>query len=589
MKTNTLIYTIALMLFLFSSCRKEIDITEEIINPPVPTIKVESSVIGLVQDENSLPIEDAIVRLKDETVYTDENGIFQFKNVIMNENGTFITVEKNQYFKGSRMFYPELGNVNNVSIQLMEKVNVGNFQSDNGGLIKFEDVELSFPPNGIVTESGNDYTGNVIVEAKYLDPSLRETHDQMPGDLTALSTENELVALSSYAMITVELTSETGEALQLKESFPCNAKIPVSSSLQNSAPNEIELWSFDETVGRWIEEGIATYNNGYYEAEIPHFSFWNCDVPGNYADIDITIYNFESPFSNVVVRITDTESGTSNFDITDNNGKVSGKVPANVNLLLEVIDNCDQPIYSENLGSLSGMYSFSINVNYQNYSSFSGSVSSCASSISDLTYVRIEADDIYSYFMLDTNDEFSGTVNYCEASSVIKAKAMDPVNGLTSTTTVEAVADIIDFGDLEMCDTLILDIYTYQFGDSTLYIDQLNTNTDYSYVYAANSIEDTNGDLIKVFLEVTVLNWLTGDTHTRIFIHDVNNPGDEHTFSFPNSGFDVTGTLDSYMISEGEDDYLIFTGEFTDFTITDSTLWDDSYSPFYFYTSAQID
>lgn len=54
-------------------------------------------------------------------------------------------------------------------------------------------------------------------------------------------------------MFAVELRSTSGEELQLGNGKKVSFSIPAQSK---SKPATIGLWSFDESKGRWKEEGI---------------------------------------------------------------------------------------------------------------------------------------------------------------------------------------------------------------------------------------------------------------------------------------------------------------------------------------------
>jgi hypothetical protein len=55
-------------------------------------------------------------------------------------------------------------------------------------------------------------------------------------------------------------------------------RFTIPSSLRSTAPATIPLWSVDETTGLWKQEGSATKGTDYYEGDVSHFSFWNCDA-----------------------------------------------------------------------------------------------------------------------------------------------------------------------------------------------------------------------------------------------------------------------------------------------------------------------
>jgi hypothetical protein len=273
MKTIKIFSFLFAILVIAQSCRKDSD--EIIITPPFtkPKISITVSVLGKVIDDNGIAVEDAVVTFEDISVFTDEYGVFQFKNESLYSTGTYIKVTKDGFFDGSRSFYPSEGKTSMVVIEMISKTEIGEFSSTNGSKVTFENVELDFTANSIVNEDGSTYSGNVNVAAKYLDPTIINTLRQMPGDLTGITTDQNRVALTSIAMITVELLDDNGNELQVEEGKTVDVKIPVPQSLQNDAPATIPMWHFDEEVGAWVEEGSANQVNGVYETSLATFLF----------------------------------------------------------------------------------------------------------------------------------------------------------------------------------------------------------------------------------------------------------------------------------------------------------------------------
>ena len=580
MKINKSVFLFLAMIMLIASCRKEIDDINETPIIPDPIVQIEGSVIGLVQDENLNPIEGAVVKMQGDWVFTDENGLFNFKNKVMPENGAFVQVEKDYYFPGSRVFYPRLGEENQVSIQLIEKKEVGSFQTSQDATITFEGVEIDFLAEGIVTEGGELYQGEVHVVAKYLDPTLDATHVQMPGDLTAFNEEGELVALTSFAMMGVELLDDNGDALQLAEGKACTVKVPVPESLQSSAPDVIPLWYFDEEIGRWIEEGEATLENGIYIGKVEHFTFWNCDIPRDYTTLQVNVNNTKEGIVGLKIRITDIAMNSFREDITNANGDVSGIVPAGTPLLLEIISVCGENIYTEELGLLVTETDKTIEITSILYSTITGIVSSCGSSISETAYVKLKIGNEEIFVGLEEDNSFETTLQNCGSSTNIIAAAYDPLEGLVSQPIEKPFGEEINLEGLTMCDTLLMEHLYYTFGDEISYITPENSLDTFIMYFTQEHINDTDGTPLKVLINVVTLNWMTGHIDESVIIYDYMDPENNISLIVGESGFIASGTGDSYITQSGPDEFFVFTGTLTDFEITNDTLWNPDYDPF---------
>ena len=115
-----------------------------------------------------------------------------------------------------------------------------------------------------------------------------------------------LSAMETYGMLSVNLFSPAGEQLNINPDFPATLTFPVDVSTPN-APTEIPLWYFDEAVGYWKEQGIATKVGNQYIAEVTHFTWWNCDLPLDYVTVCFTV-NGSITLSNHKIEIIRNET-----------------------------------------------------------------------------------------------------------------------------------------------------------------------------------------------------------------------------------------------------------------------------------------
>ena len=57
----------------------------------------------------------------------------------------------------------------------------------------------------------------VLCSMQFLDPNSSDLIDKMPGDLSALNANGDERALETYGMVAVELTSPTGQKLNIAD------------------------------------------------------------------------------------------------------------------------------------------------------------------------------------------------------------------------------------------------------------------------------------------------------------------------------------------------------------------------------------
>ena len=566
------------MVLLFSSCGKEgTDVT--VITPVVdpPSIDVNASVVGVVTDEAGAVLEDAIVQYGELEATTNEFGYFSFNNVKLYKDGTFLSVSKPGYFPGSRKFYPRENEASNISIQLLEKLNVGTVDQSIGGAIPFSKASVNLPSGDYTLAGGGVYSGAVEVYAKWLDPTDQNTFSEMPGDLTGYTTEGEVMALSTFGMIAVELESDSGQKLALPEGTTANISLEVPVSLLGVAPATIPLWHFDETNGIWIEEGFATLVDGKYEGEVSHFSFWNCDYPSELVNIEGQVYLYDDEYENAHVLVTVVNSGFQGSGYTNSNGFYTGKVPKNEALKIEVLDPCGNSIFNKNIGPFADdqiLDAIFINETLEAITVY-GSVDNCTGDQIDASYAIIKVGEQFFTANADANGDFSSNLVYCVAGD-IEVYGVDVTNSLISPAANFAFDNSINAGTLIACDDFFI---------STLFVDYEGINwgetQDTSLVGIAYEINTFNGNPTTYQYNITIIDWMVydqDDGHAQFLLtvtveEGAANAQLSYTAECNSQGFHATGTLDFESITQGGRTYLRFRDVTDQITITDNALY----------------
>jgi len=553
-----------LLITLIYSCREDVDI----IDPPTgpdPQIIVNSSVYGIVTDEDGSAVSDALVSFNTLSTMTDEHGFFTFNNEDLYQDGTFITVAKEGYMHGSRMFYPRVNDHSNISIQLIEKNIVGTISSSSGGKVEFNGASIDIPADGIMMEDGSAYTGNVNVIAKWLDPTDVNTVKEMPGDLVGINSESEQQALATYGMLGVELEDQNGNALQIKDGSTAAIQVPVTQELMSSAPSEIPLWHFDEETGYWIEEGKATLVNGNYEGEVSHFSFWNCDYPFPLICLDgiINLNGFGAPGLNI--EILDNSTGFGGYGTTSNRGYFAGKVPQDQSLTLNILDDCGEVIYSENIGSFATDATLPV-INVTNVATaitLSGTVTNCNGDMIDEGYVWISFEnDVSIYTPINDDDTFEVTLTNCSATEATIV-AVDQTNDVISSPLLVSFAGNLNI-DLEACDSY------YEASGIIEYVGSPFLDNQFCMATVENQIFPD-----KVIRNISVINWQTGFVHQFSVVVLDGEVTAAYTIDFDYDGFNCSGTADVFMsIDESGKEVLIFKSTTTNITVTDASIFD---------------
>ena len=339
-------------LLLISACREDALIGEVV--DPIDPIDVPSftelDLRGRVVDVDGQGIAGAKVTIGTSEFNTDEYGFYTADEVLAPTTGLYLKAEKVGYFVGGEQYQPN--GVDNEAVVIMtlpEYEEAMTFPAADGVNMVLSDGSTLVIPENAVSLNGVAYDGDVIANMLWLDPTANETTTLMPGALLGVRESGETQFLQTFGMIGVELQDPAGNQLQITEGFQAELSFPIPADVQGAAPDEIPLWFFDEDLGVWIEEGVATRSGNMYVGKVNHFTWWNCDIPGPYTNLCL---NFFDPNGDPL------EFGE--FCLTSSLGVASGElirtnvfcalVPSDQVISLEVKGNCGESYYMTDIG-----------------------------------------------------------------------------------------------------------------------------------------------------------------------------------------------------------------------------------------------
>ena len=154
-----------------------------------------------------------------------------------------------------------------------------------GGTVTVPDssAQVTIPAGGLVSATGVAPATTVNVSLTPINPAIDSR--VMPGDFTALLTGSDTpVAIESFGALLVDVRDASGTRYNLAEGQTSTIRIPVGS-LSASPPPTIPLLMFNETTGRWVEEGTATLTgpaqNQFYTGTVRQLGRWNADQAMN--------------------------------------------------------------------------------------------------------------------------------------------------------------------------------------------------------------------------------------------------------------------------------------------------------------------
>ncbi len=455
MITRSLLF--ALLILFFSGCHDSID--NIITDPLFPSqITFRSSIFLEVVDTDHKPVKDALVVLGNIKGITDEDGFLYLANISMSES-SYVTVEKEGYFYASRRFYPVQGKSQYVSIEMLPVSRVAFFNSGSGSQLELEHLNIHFPKDAYVKDNGEPYEGIVIVNAQIISADDPDLSFKMPGNLIGLNGLGSIVSLASYGMFVVEMRSMSGDKLQLKQGTVAGIEMKVPPAILANAPPMIPMWHFDEEAGIWKEEGQAILTGDVYVSEVSHFSFWNCDYPSMTTKWNSTfLYDDGLPAMQLKVGLTITDLNITTFGYTNEEGQISGFVPANKVFRIEVKDPCEDIIYTGEVGPFKDSLTtamFTIPKEGLKMSTLTGLAASCEREAIKNLYAKIDFGD-YTFYKSISGQQgaFSITFANCEESKVTLS-LLDYDRLKYNAPQTFSYAPFIDAGTINVCKDLL--------------------------------------------------------------------------------------------------------------------------------------
>jgi len=430
--------------------------------------------IGHVVDVDNLPVQGVTVKIGTSTAQTDVNGVFIINNANVYQKFAYITAKKAGFIDGSRAMVPTSGK-NNVKIMLLPNAPLETIQSGVESEVSiYSGTKVKFQ-GGFQDENGNEYNGPVQVSMFHLTPTDENIDKLMPGMLYAQTATNQEAVLETFGMLNVELRGSAGQKLNIKEGQTAEITIRIDDSQLATAPSSIPLWHFDEEKGYWKEDGVATKVGNKYVGEVSHFSWWNYDVQFPTVTLTVTVVNAAgSPISNVYVGIIGNGNTWPVMGITNENGQVSGLIPSNQTLTLNVYASyytcgADNIVYTSSIGP------FTINTTLPNIvinnstttftSTVIGNLVKCDNTPVTNGYVLLNR---YGNVSLSpvTNGAFNFNEIYCPDDTQFTLKGFDVENLQQSDSIAYSfTTPITNVGNLQVC-TAVDEFISYQIDNN---------------------------------------------------------------------------------------------------------------------------
>ena len=226
---------LVLLCFLFS-CRKD-SVETTITNPNFdPKRLVETTVSGLVLDEQGFPIQDAKVTvgaIYSSSTVTDQNGYFKFTGFATKENGV-IKIEKEQFFTSYVNISTNAKDTSRVKVLLRNLGSGTQIRGIEGGKVEVKNFgSVEFEPESFLDSEGKIYKGQVKVFFRGIDPFDQNLAKYIPAEMLSINANLKVQRLQSLNITPSMIKRSSIVSLVV----PGIAETMALSSLSNALSN----------------------------------------------------------------------------------------------------------------------------------------------------------------------------------------------------------------------------------------------------------------------------------------------------------------------------------------------------------------
>ena len=437
---RTKLFWLGALLFAITlnSCVKK-TFNAEVVVPATDTLNITASVVGRIIEDAGVPVAGAAVKSPTSTTFTNVNGEFSFSNIRLNDYAAYITAAHVGYFNGARTFIARDGQKHYLEIQLKKKSAEGIVSSAVGGVVTLTSgASFALPANAVKNQAtGAKYVGDVHIALSWIDPTQTNGGRQIPGAQRGINLAGNEMGIESFGMLGIELTGNGGEILQIDTPKVGVITIPVPATLVQYAPaSKVELWSFNESTGFWIQQGVAQRIGGNFVATVNYCANWNCGASFSGVRFSATIRDTKnSPLKQTLVRVKRVYTNSYIYGFTDTSGVYAALVPSSEPLTIEVMGSgsCASTVINSGNNNNIGPYQSATadagvvyvnNTGSYGTATISGKVVNCSNK-------GITAGTIYfylrglSYQTPVTNGTYSISIPMCVSSDTIKYYVLD--------------------------------------------------------------------------------------------------------------------------------------------------------------------
>jgi len=451
---------------LLSACAED-GVIEETPRVTIPESQelVSTTLYGRVIDELGAPIFGAQVSYLSgripQQLETDEDGYFLLPDVSNKGRAAYVSISYQGKFDAYRKYSVLSNRYNYTEVKMLDRKVIGTIQASEGGtLLQTNGAKITLPAGDIVDLTGANYNGEVNVAMTWIDPSADDLSQRMVGDLSGIDSDGGYRSLSSFGMLQVELLGANDQLLNLEKGAEAQLEFPIPASMQSDATPSIPLWSYDEVIGTWIQEGIAIKEGSVYVGTVGHFSSWNVDHMTDPIEIKgKVLWNVEDG----------TQIGGAYLQVyvcSENIGRKGGwlcedgsfrfyNFPKDEEFKIKVLDKCGNEIFNETYGPYTedtdiGAITVASN---EKIVKIVGNVLNCDDMIPANAQLSVLQGERRLSFPIDSLGGFEFSFDFCsDEKATLSVVDLDAL--LSQTVLLDPISTVIEVNDLKICDDL---------------------------------------------------------------------------------------------------------------------------------------
>jgi hypothetical protein len=194
---------------------------------------------------------------------------------------TVVRADASGFAESFRIARVTAGQSTPLTIQLVKVGVTGNVPIALGGTITDTNslAQVGLPNIGLVSRTGGSPAANVTVSVTPIDVSTATSN--MPGDFTA-SANGNITQIESFGAMLIDVRDSNNVRYSLAPGSTATIQIPVSTRSSN-LPAVIPLFYFDDSTGRWIQDGegrlaFLSPTRAAYVGTVSRLGYWNADL-----------------------------------------------------------------------------------------------------------------------------------------------------------------------------------------------------------------------------------------------------------------------------------------------------------------------